>query len=105
MGIGAIAQSGMNAATFRVANAAGNVANQQTPDYEARRVDLVERREGGVQVSQVRREEGLKVPGQSNVDLATELTGMVASAGQLKANAQVLKTEDEMLGGIFEAWG
>lgn len=102
MAVSPIAQSGMTTATSRLAVAANNVANAQTPDYQAKRVDLEERAEGGVRISQIRAEEGGAVPGQSNVDLATEMTGMVSTAAQMKANAQMLRTEEEMLGLFFD---
>ncbi len=41
----------------------------------------------------------------SNVDLATEITGQMIDAASVKANINTIKTQDEMLGEIVDLKG
>jgi len=41
----------------------------------------------------------------SNVDLAEQITGQMADEAQVKANAQAIKTQDEMLGDVIDLQG
>jgi len=93
-----VSLAGMNAATLGVAVVANNVANANSKDYKAKRVDFEDTAEGGVQASQIRESEETPVAGGSNVDLATEFTNLLAYADTYKINAKVLEVKQEILG-------
>ncbi|MDP9174935.1 MAG: flagellar basal body protein [Planctomycetota bacterium] len=95
MDVLSIAASGLQAAQAQLAVAANNIANVNTPNYHAQRVDLVELTGGGVGVS------GTSSTG-SGTDLATELTNLSQATLLYKANAAVLKTADQMFGSLLD---
>lgn len=97
-----VSLAGMNAASFGVAVVANNVANADSKDYHAKRVEFEDIPEGGVRPSRLRESGELTVPGGSNVDLATELTGLLAFSDLYKVNAKVLEAKKEMLGAVLD---
>jgi flagellar hook protein FlgE len=97
-----VSLAGMNAASVGVAVVANNVANVNSKDYKAKRVDFEELREGGVKPSGLRESGETPVPGGSNVDLATELTGLLAFSDTYKINSKVLEAKKEMLGTVLD---
>jgi flagellar hook protein FlgE len=97
-----VSLAGMNAAAMGVAVVANNVANVNSKDYKAKRVDFEEIREGGVKPSQLRESEETGVPGGSNVDFATEFTNLLAYADTYKINSKVLEVQKEILGTVMD---
>lgn len=97
--------SGLNAASLGMGVTANNVANANSDGYKAKRLDLEESREGGVQESRLAESQEPTVPGGSNVDYATEMTNMMTQSGSYAANLQVMKTQDEMLGQLMDMRG
>jgi flagellar hook protein FlgE len=102
MDAASVSLAGMNAATMGVAVVANNVANANSKDYRAKRLDFEDLREGGVKPSQLRESEEAGVPGGSNVDFATEFTNLLAYADTYKVNAKVLEVQQEILGTVMD---
>jgi len=110
--------SGIRNALFRQDVTANNVANLNTPGFRARQVINAEAPGGGVGVGELRQSDA---PGRpdildlspeayaanagSNVDLAEEEINTLANAAQLRANASVLKVQDDALGELFDRLG
>ncbi len=103
------ALSGIRASVRRQETSAHNLANVQSPGYQARRVTQTERSTGGTSVSSISPapgfgpEAGLFVTegetellAGSNVDIAEELTGQILSLRSLQANVLVIRQSDEM---------
>jgi flagellar hook protein FlgE len=98
----AVSLAGINAATLGVAVVANNVANANSKDYKAKRVDFEDTRQGGVIPSGLQESQGTAVPGGSNVDLASEFTDLLAFADTYKVNAKVLEVRQEILGTVMD---
>jgi flagellar hook protein FlgE len=98
----AVSLSGVNAATLGVAVVANNVANANSKDFKAKRVDFEDIREGGVKPSQIRESEAMGAPDGSNVELDTEFTNLLAYADTYKINAKVLEVQQEILGTVMD---
>ena len=94
----AISLSGLQAASTGVSVTANNVANVNSKDYRAKRLDLEEQREGGVQESSLTESQESTVPGGSNVDLATEFTNLMVQSNAYGANLKVIQTQNQILG-------
>jgi flagellar hook protein FlgE len=97
-----VSLAGMNAATLGVAVVANNISNTNSKDYKSKRVDFEEGREGGVSSSGLRESGETNAPGGSNVDVATELTSLLAFADTYKVNAKVLEVRKEVLGTLMD---
>jgi flagellar hook protein FlgE len=97
-----VSLAGMNAATLGVAVVANNIANANSKDYKAKRVDFEEVREGGVSASGLRESGEMMAPGGSNVDVSTELTSLLAFTDTYKINAKVLEVQKEILGTLMD---
>ncbi len=96
MDVVGIALSGLRAASAGLTVQAGNVANQLSDGYKAKRVDLVAEASGGVRVSGVSADPTPAGPGGSNVDLATEAVQGMSLELLYKANLKVLRTQSEL---------
>jgi len=96
MDVVGIALSGLRASGAGLAVQAGNVANQLSDGYRAKRVDLVAEASGGVRVSGVSTDPAPAGLAPSNVDLATEAVQGMGFELMYKANLKVLKTADEL---------
>lgn len=96
MDVVGIALSGLRASGAGMAVQAGNVANQLSDGYKAKRVDLVAEASGGVRVSGVSTDPSPAGPAPSNVDLATEAVQGMGFELMYKANLKVIKTADEL---------
>jgi len=83
----------MHAASFSFQVSANNVANLSTADFKASEVDVTAG-PGGPQVS-VRKTD-------HSTDLIHEMTKQRRLMYDFKANAQVVRTHDEMLGNIID---
>jgi flagellar hook protein FlgE len=90
------ALSGLSASSAGLAVQAGNVANQLSDGYKAKRVDLVAEASGGVRVSGVSQDPTPAGPAPSNVDPATETVQGMGFDLMYRANLQVLRTADEL---------
>jgi len=97
-----IALSGLRSATTGVAVSANNVANLQSKDYRAKRLDLEEQPEGGVRPSKLTESAEPVNPGGSNVDLATEFTNLLVYEFAYKSNLKVIQAEGERLRNILD---
>lgn len=94
--LGSIASSGLRAAQLQLDSSAHNVANLNTPGFKRQTVDLQEApAQGGVRASLGR------VPSEGS-SLETEAVGQMAATYAFKANVQVLKTEDRMMGALLD---
>lgn len=89
------AVSGMQASQVRLGVSANNVANAQTEGFQRSRVDLQAQQSGGVTA----RVERLPQPG---VDLVQEMVEQKSATYAFKANAQSVRTADEMMGRLLD---
>ncbi len=96
MDVTGLALSGLRAASAGLAVQAGNVANQLSDGYKAKRLDLVAEASGGVRVSGISEDPTPAGPGFSNVDLATETVQGLSFEFMYKANLKVLQTQAEL---------
>ena len=87
--------SGLQGAAFRQGVIANNVANANTPGYAARSVVNAEAAGGGVRVA-----EAILVPAATNTNM--EAAGSVLNVAAYKANAAVVRAEDELLGALLD---
>jgi flagellar hook protein FlgE len=90
--------SGLNAASWLVAVAAGNVANVNSAGYRAKRVDFEANAEGSVR-AQAPADSGAELaPEGSNVDLTNEMVNLLVGNTYFRANLAALKAQDQLLG-------
>ncbi|MDA8138866.1 MAG: flagellar basal body protein [Desulfobacteraceae bacterium] len=110
------ALSAISAYQKRMDVTADNVANIETDRFKKSRVNMEEGENGGVKTSiqridtpgmtkEVMRGTSLDETESSNVDLAEELTDMMTTKAGYTANAKTLKTQNEMLGNLFDILG
>ncbi len=93
--------SGIRNAFLRQDVSAGNVANINTKNYQSKGVLNVEAKQGGVDSVVVRS----NAPGnhnKNNVNLVDEMVGQLNNVNQEKANINVLKSQNEMIGSIID---
>jgi flagellar basal-body rod protein FlgC len=108
MDVMSIAASGLNAAQTQLAVTANNVANVNTPGYQAQRVDLVDLSPNGVGVGGITTDsspvpaDANGKPTGSNVDLAGQSVDLMREKTLYTANAAVIKTADQMLGTLLD---
>ena len=93
--IASIALSGLNAASSRLATAAHNIANAQTPGLRRQVVQQAADPEGGVVVSIGR-------AAASGDALIEDVVAQMSAAHAFKANVLTLKTQDRMLGHLLD---
>jgi len=93
-----IALSGLQAASMGFGVTANNVANVNSVDYKAQRLDLEEQQEGGVRASALKESQEPTEQGGSNVDLATEFTNSMLQASTYQANLKVMEAQKQVLG-------
>lgn len=105
--------SGLVAAERRLETSARNVANVGTDGYRGARVVLEEGRGGGVAAREepstsagplVAEERGGTLTGleKSNVDLVREIGELTLAGPLYRANLEVLKAGDEMVGALLD---
>jgi flagellar hook protein FlgE len=101
-----IAQSGMSTEMNRLAVSANNVANVNTDNYEAGRINQSSRDSGGVKVTGVSRQPSETPsppdPKPSNVDLSEEMVNQITARTGFSMNVKSLKTENEMMGSLLD---
>jgi hypothetical protein len=94
-GISFTGQSLLRATTTALNVSALNTANLDTENYQARRVQFYQQR-GGV--------EAVITPTLTAPDLATERVNQQALTRLSTAGVKLLRTQDEMLGELFDQW-
>ena len=107
MNVSDIALSGMQAAQAQLNVTAQNIANVDTPGYQAERVDLVDLSTGGVGVGGISTDPtpGPHPPGVtrgSHVDLASEMINLTRAKLLYSANAAVLMVGQRMTGALLD---
>ena len=95
MDVMSIAASGLRAANTQLATTADNIANLGTQRFTAKRTDLVELSSGGVGVAAVQ-DTG------KDIDLAKESVDLIREKALYTANAQVVKTANQMMGTLLD---
>ena len=98
MDVNGIGLSGMNAAALGISVAAHNVANANTKDFRAQRLEQEDLAQGGTRPAALVESREPVAPEGSNVDLATEMTSLIGQGGAYQANLKVIQAQDQMLG-------
>jgi len=93
--VSSIALSGLNAASLRLESSAHNIANLQTPEFRRQQVRQQAQPGGGVSAEPVRAER----PGDA---LAEDIVAQMQASIDYRANLQVLKTQDALLGRLLD---
>jgi flagellar hook protein FlgE len=88
-----VALSGMQAAQQMLRTAANNIANLNTPGFQAKQVHLQSAPTGGVEVS--------SISSSGNDDLATQLINLRQAAFLYDANAMVIRAQERMTGSLL----
>lgn len=99
-------------ATQRLALTANNIANLQTPSYQALRATNVEVPGGGVRIGEITRDStpgpplpdfagGPELVG-SNVDPAVEQVNLLINRRQFEANINALRAQNDTLGDLLD---
>jgi flagellar basal body rod protein FlgC len=102
--VNAVALSGVFANEKRIAVAADNIANANTKDFAAKKLELSSNAGGGVSTRVVEKNPAtVAVPNNEggvdqlpNVSLEEELVSLNLSTYGAQANLKVIKTQDEM---------
>lgn len=98
----AIALSGLRAAQLRLDVGAHNIANAQTPGFQRQRVVQTASADAGGVTARVEREASAAGEGGDLGPLTEDLIGGKMALYSFAANLQVVKTEQEMLGTLFD---
>lgn len=98
----AIGLSGMRAAQLRLDVGAHNIANAQTPGFRRQQVVQTATPESGGVTARVERETQAAAEGGDLGHLAEDLVGGKMALYSFTANLQVVKTEQNMLGTLFD---
>ncbi len=98
MDVNSIGLSGLNTAALGVSVTANNIANTNTRDFRAQRLDQEDLAQGGTRPAALRERQEPPAPEGSNVDLATEFTNLMAQSGAYQANLKVVQTQAQLLG-------
>lgn len=98
----AIGLSGMRAAQLRLDVGAHNVANALTPGFQRQQVVQTANPESGGVTARVERETQAAAAGGDLGHLAEDLVGGKMALYSFAANLQVVKTEQDMLGTLFD---
>jgi flagellar hook-associated protein FlgK len=93
--IASIALSGLNAASSRLATAAHNISNAQTPGFRRQLVQQSAQPDGGVVVSIER----ATVVGDALVE---DRVAQMSATCAFKASVLTLKAQDRMLGSLLD---
>lgn len=98
MDVNSMGLSGMNTAALGMAVSANNVANVNTKDFKAKRMEQEDLAQGGTRPAAIRESEEPSTPEGSNVDLASEFTNQITQSGAYKANLKVIEAQNQLLG-------
>ena len=95
--------SAMNAASQNIAATANNVANLQSENYQARRLEQTELETGGTRNNQMRlSQQEPTPPGGSNVELEREMTNLIVDQNAYEANAAMVRATNQMMGAVLD---
>jgi len=95
--VSSIAASGLRAAQVRMDASANNVANMNTPGFKRQTVDQeAVAGQGGVATTRVGR------AAQEGASLEADAVEQMSATYAFKANLQVLRTEDRMMGSLLD---
>ncbi|GKT23598.1 flagellar basal body protein [Acidovorax sp. SUPP3334] len=95
--VSSIAASGLRAAQVRMDVSANNVANMKTPGFKRQTVDQeAVADQGGVATTRVGR------AAQEGASLEADAVDQMSATYAFKANLQVLRTEDRMMGSLLD---
>ncbi|MCC6738664.1 MAG: hypothetical protein IT452_06435 [Planctomycetia bacterium] len=86
--------SALNAASWQMAAAAGNIANASTQGYSAQRVDLAESTGGGVATA------GVTFTGDP--DLVGDFATLLQAGAAFRLNLKVLRAQSTALGSVLD---
>jgi len=98
----AIGLSGMRAAQLRLDVGAHNIANAQTPGFQRQQVVQTAHPDAGGVSARIEREDRAAGEGGDLGHLADDLVGGKMALYSFAANLKVVKTEQEMLGTLFD---
>lgn len=90
--------SGLNAASWLVTVAAGNVANLNSDGYRAKQVQFAANPDGSVRAQAPTESQAEPFPGGSNVDLAHEMVTLMVAHTYFGANAAAVRAQGQVLG-------
>ena len=102
MDVSSIGLSGLNTAALGTSVIANNISNANTKDFKAQRLDQADLAQGGTRAASLRESQEPTSPEGSNVDLASEFTGLIAQSGAYQANLQVIQTQNQILGATLD---
>ncbi len=100
-----ISNSGLSVSQFRMGRVGHDLANVNTKGFSQGQVHQVEDAQGGTRISNVKKVPNNNPLQYSNTDIAEEFSEMTISSGSYKANLQVIKSKDEMLGDLLDTIG
>lgn len=109
-----VAMTALRALDKKMEVTANNTANVNTDGFKASRVETQEAYPGGVKVTISQTEtpgtplpvaEGSETAESSNVSLEEQMLELVTTPQMYKANLEVVKSEDEMLGSLLDIRG
>jgi len=98
MDVNSIGLSGVNTAALGTAVTANNIANANTKDFKAKRLDQEDQAQGGTRPAALRESQEPAAPEGSNVDLASEFISLIGQGAAYKANLKVVEAENQFLG-------
>jgi flagellar hook protein FlgE len=98
MDVNAMGLSGMSTAALGMAVSANNVANVNTKDFKAKRMEQEDLAQGGTRPAAIRESQEPPAPEGSNVDLASEMTNQISQSGAYKANLKMVEAQNQLLG-------
>jgi flagellar hook protein FlgE len=93
--LASIALSGLNAASTRLATAAHNIANAQTPGFRRQLVQQTAQPKGGVVVS-------IGSAAAVGDAVAEDVVAQMSATYAFKANVLTLKAQDRLLGSLLD---
>jgi flagellar hook protein FlgE len=96
--------SGMQTYMTRHDVTAHNVANVNTPGFEAQNANQAEQAPAGVTITSITRTPNPSAT-DSNTDLAKEAGEQIVNKHAVAANAKVMKVQDRMLGDLLDMVG
>lgn len=95
--LSSIASSGLQAAQLRLGTSAHNVANTQTADFQRQSVAQQAQPSGGVSAS-------VQTARQTGAHLEADAVEQMSATYAFKANLQILRTADHMLGSLVDEY-
>lgn len=105
MDLMSIGLSALRSASLGTQVQANNVANVNSKDYQAKRLDFQDQAGGGVRPGQLTASPDPTVPDGSNVDLATEFVALKVDSLTYKAGLKIVEAADDLLGQALDLKG